>query len=106
MTGTKLSEEQQKLHRRLIRLRNKIFAHSDAELMRMVAKAEPIDVDNGFSFVFLQTIFDVGLTFIGSELIELTELFHYVFHGAYTKLLHEAQARPADFNLRKDYLNE
>ena len=104
MVGAKLNAEQKKLHQRLMNLRNKVIAHSDADMMRMVSKAHLSKFDNGFKFVYLQTAFDEGLTFLGDELIALDELLHLVFRAVYTKLLKAAQARPKDFNLRKDYL--
>jgi hypothetical protein len=104
MTGAELTDEHRELHHALIRLRNKVVAHSDADMMRMLAHAAPIDVDKDFSFIFLHSIFDEGLTFIGSELVALKELLNCVFHAVYTKLLREAQMRPADFNFLKDYL--
>jgi hypothetical protein len=105
MTGATLTGEQKELHRRLVQLRNKVVAHSDAEMMRIVSKTYPMQLNNDFEFVFLQTVFDEGLTFVGNDLINLDELLHLLFHAAYTKLLKEAQSRPKDFNLRWDYLD-
>jgi len=105
MTGAILSHEQKELHRRLVKLRNKVIAHSDAEMMRMVSKTHPTKFDDGFEFVFLQTAFDEGLTFVGHNLIDLDELLHLVSGALYTKLLKEAQRRPKDFDIRKDYLD-
>jgi hypothetical protein len=104
MVGATLSAEQKKLHQKLMNLRNKVIAHSDADMMRMVSKAHLTKFDNGFKFVYLQTAFDEGLTFIGDELIALDELLHLMFSAMYTKLLKEAQMRPKDFDIRKDYL--
>jgi hypothetical protein len=104
MTGVELSGKLLELHDQLLRMRNKVFAHSDAEMMRMLVQAEPLDIDGNFS-VFLHPVFDEGLTFLGMALVDLNELLHRLFHAVYTKLLKEAQLRPADFNFRKDYLN-
>jgi hypothetical protein len=103
LTGANLSNEQKKLHQRLMNLRNKVIAHSDADMMRFVSKAHRMKFDNGFKFVYLQTAFDEGLTFIGDKLTALNELLHLVSGALYTKLLKEAQIRPKDFDLRKDY---
>jgi hypothetical protein len=106
MTGAQLSDEQQALHERLMRLRNKVVAHSDAEMMRMRSHAAPMEIDSNFSYVFLHSVFDEGLTFVGMELVALNELLHIVFHSTYKNLLHEAQERPEEFNFLKDYLNQ
>ncbi len=105
MTGAILSGEQKELHRKLVKLRNKVIAHSDAELMRMVSKTLLTTFDDGFEFVFLQAAFDEGLTFVGLDLINLNELLHLVSGAVYTKLLKESQKRPKDFDIRKDYLD-
>jgi hypothetical protein len=105
MTGAQLSDEQQDLHERLMRLRNKVVAHSDAEMMRMRSHAARMEIDSDFSYVFLHPVFDQGLTFVGMELVALNELLHIVFHSTYTRLLHEAQERPEEFNFLKDYVN-
>lgn len=88
-----------------MQLRNKVIAHSDAEMMRMVSKTHSTKFDDGFEFVLLQTVFDEGLTFVGSDLINLNELLHLVSSSVYTKLLKEAQKRPKDFDIRKDCLD-
>ena len=87
-------------------LRNKVVAHSDADMMRVLSHAAPINVERDFSYVFLRPVFDEGLTFVGMELVALDELLHHVFRGVYTKLLREAQNQPEEFNFLKDYLSE
>ncbi len=104
MSVVKLNGEQKKLHDTLMDLRNKVIAHSDAEMMRFASYAHPTTFANGFEFVLLETVFDEGLTFVGLKLITLDELISVVFHAVFTKLLEEAQKEPKDFNLRKDYL--
>ena|SRR5579871_6575823 len=100
MTGAELSPEQQHLHENLMLLRNKVIAHSDEEMMRMVSQTRRMRVRKGFDFVFLQTVFDEGLTLVGFTLVEVNTLLHVVFAATYTKLLKDAQLRPTDFNIR------
>jgi hypothetical protein len=99
-----LNKDQRDLHRQLMKMRNKVLAHSDAEMMRMVARTFPIDLKDGREFHALQTVFDEGLTFIGDKLRQLDELLHAAFAIVYRKLLEEAQEQPNDFNLVKDYI--
>jgi hypothetical protein len=98
--------EQKQLHRRLMNLRNKVIAHSDVEMMRIRSQAYPRAFENGFEFVWLQAVFDEGLTFVGQERVALSELLHFIFDAVYTKLLKDAQKDPKGFDLRKDYLNK
>lgn len=106
MVGAELTKEQNALHERLLTLRNKVIAHSDANMMRMTSQANPIEIDTNFSYVFLHAVFDEGLTFIGEQYFELNELLHIVHGSLYKKLLAEAQQQPADFAIRKDYLRD
>jgi hypothetical protein len=106
MVGAELTEEQDALHERLINLRNKVIAHSDADMMRMTSQANPIEIDDNFSYVFLHTVFDEGLTFVGEEFLKLNDLLRVVHGSLYTKLLAEAQLQPTDFAIRKDYLRD
>jgi hypothetical protein len=106
VAGAKLNDEQKALHQRLMNLRNKVIAHSDADMMRIVSQAHPMTFDDGIEFVGLEAVFDEGLIFIGHDLIALNELLHIVFNTVYTILLKGAQARPKDFDLRKDYLSK
>ena len=106
MTGAQLSDEQKELHQKLINLRNKVFAHSDAEMMRILSLTSATDLNDGREFQILQTVFDEGLTFVGHELIDVNELIRLVSGSMYGKLLKEAQHSPKEFNLRRDYLNE
>ena len=106
MTGAKLNEEQKALHRTLMKLRNKVFVYSHAEMMRIISKTHPTTFDSGFEFTFLETVFDEALTFFGPELLRLNELLGIVHHSLYTRLVKEVQRHPKDFNLHKDYLQK
>lgn len=105
MTRAKLSDDQRKLHKRMILLRNKVIAHSDSEMMRMVSKAKRMHFGEDFTFVNLQAVFDEGLTFLGLDLINLSDLISTVHDATYGRLLSECQEQPTDFDLRRDYLN-
>ena len=104
MAGAALNEEQTKLHEELLHLRNKVFAHSDEDMMRMVSKPFSVPVGDGRDFMMFQTNFDEGLTFIDVKLREFHELVLTLIQAVVLTLQKQAQARPDDFNLRKDYL--
>ncbi len=107
MIDLKLDDDEQELHDRLIKLRNKVFAHSDADMMRMTSETFPIRMSDAFVFMGLQTVFDEGLFFADwYEHSDLRDLINTVNAAVYKKLLHEAQEKPEKFNLRKDYLKE
>lgn len=104
MTGAKLTDEQKRLHEGLMSSRNKVIAHSDADMMRIASRVSPVKLGDDFEFMLLQTAFDEGLTFIGAELWKLNELLHVVSGSLHTRLLMRAQEDPNSFNLDKDYL--
>ena len=58
-----LTPDQEELHSRIRILRNKVFAHSDGDRMRLLAKPLKINMKDGFSFSAFQTSFDEGLEF-------------------------------------------
>ncbi len=86
-------------------MRNKVVAHSDADMMRMVSKAHALEITDDFEFVNLQVVFDEGLRFIGRDLDEVNELLHAISHAVYTKLYDAANISPDHFDIWKDYLN-
>ncbi len=98
----KLDEELQNLHHSIIEMRNKKFAHSDAEMMRMFCQTSTIDIGKNFNFILLQTTFDRGLTFIGTKLVELNKLLHVAHYTIYKTLFDDAQKNPEKFNLVLD----
>lgn len=105
MAGAKLDDKQRALHQKFLRLRNKVIAHSDAEMMRIVTKSHSMKFDDGRDFVFFETVFDEGLSFVGLDLVWANELLHIVHGAVYEKLIEQVQLQPAEFDLRKDYLN-
>ncbi len=105
MTGSNLDANQITLHDRLIGLRNKVVAHSDDEMMRMISKAHTLEISDDFKFVFLETVFDEGLNFAGHDLYDVEELISVVSGTVFTKLLDEANFDPDQFDIVKDHLN-
>jgi hypothetical protein len=104
MVGAKLNEEQTTLHEELLHLRNRVFAHSDEDMMRMVSKAFPLPLDDGSEFIMFETTFDEGLTFIDAQLRRFQELIGTLIQAVVVTLQKQAQERPGHFDLRKDYL--
>lgn len=107
MTKAEFTEHEKALHRRLIRMRNKIIAHSDRELMRMTTQTFDMpmrdDEENGPRFVFIQSVFDEGITLLGDLLIDTNELLHKLYQLTYKTLSDEAQKDPSLFNMRLDH---
>ncbi|WP_170611859.1 MULTISPECIES: hypothetical protein [unclassified Ruegeria] len=58
-----LTQDQKQLHNRVLRLRNKLVAHSDAEMMNFTAEARPIDVNHDQPFYAIFAQHDEGLQF-------------------------------------------
>jgi hypothetical protein len=104
MTGAELSPKQHALHDNLMVLRNKVIAHSDEDMMRIVSQTHQMPLPLGNEppfFIFLETVFDEGLALLGYlTLSEVHTLLFVVFTATYTKLLKEAQLRPTDFDIR------
>jgi hypothetical protein len=107
MAKAVFTEQEKALHRRLIRMRNKIIAHSDRELMRMTTQTFDMplrdDEENGLRFVFVQSVFDEGITLLGDLLIDTNELLHKLYQSIYKTLSDEAQKDPSLFNMRVDH---
>jgi hypothetical protein len=95
MAKAELTEQEKALHRRLIRMRNKIIAHSDREMMRMTTQTIDVpfadDEKNGRAFFLIHSVFDEGITLLGDLLIDTNKLIRKVFHATYKTLSREAQ---------------
>jgi hypothetical protein len=104
MADLKLTGDQMKLHRRLVDMRNKVVAHSDREMMRITAQTFSMPLRDEREIVFVQTVFDEGITLLGDLLTDTNGLLHLVYHAVYKKLHSEAQTSPELFNLRIDHL--
>jgi hypothetical protein len=75
--------------------------------MRMTVK--PFDVlldDETRPVVFLQTVFDEGVTLMGGLLVETNELMHEIYAAIVRCLHREAQLNPELFDLRIDRRGE
>lgn len=106
MIGIRLDDQEQALHDKIISLRNKVVAHSDSEMMRIVVSQKDLDIGNGLRMPFIQTAFDEGLEFVGfGPVTNMLCLFHRVYAGIFETLLEDAARNPDSFNFRHDYLD-
>lgn len=103
MAGLELTDAQMNLHRKLVTMRNKVVAHSDREMMRITTQAFSMPLREKKEIVFVETVFDEGITLLGDLLIETNSLVHLVYSAIYKKLHDEAQTSPELFNLRIDH---
>lgn len=105
MIGVTLSAEHKVIHDEIINLRNKVFAHSDSELMRMAVKLHEIGLGDGFVTPLINTAFDEGLHFIGFQRVnEMITLFNIVYDGIYRTLFNDARENPEKFDVHHDRL--
>jgi len=104
MIGVKLDDQQQALHDELMHLRNKVVAHSDAELMRMVVKLRQLDLGAGQTMPHINTSFDEGLDFVGDRVEDLLGLLHKVYGGLFDTLTEDARANPSKFDVHHDWV--
>lgn len=106
MIGVKLNDESKELHDRLLNLRNRVVAHSDAEMMRMAVKFHELDIGDGKKMPYIRPAFDEGLDFVGfGPVSNLLSLFHTVFEGLYLTILEDARKNPDKFDFRQDFLD-
>jgi hypothetical protein len=106
LIGAALDHEKILLHNKLLRLRNKVFAHSDSDMMRFLSKPHKLEFENGFNFTILETVYDEGLTLSGlNDRIDLGELISAVSHAVVRRLFDEAQTNAHSFDMTKDYLD-
>lgn len=99
--GVKLIGQEKELHERVIKLRNKLVAHSDHEMMNFAAKAHGVDVNSDKPFFALLTQHDEGLQFYRySEQDALVGLIRKVSFGLYKKLHDLAQSEPKAFDIK------
>jgi hypothetical protein len=105
LLGIKLDQQNLTLHNNLIALRNKTFAHSDSDMMRFISKPHRIEMDNGFYYTILETVFDEGLNFSDLfERIRFDELVSTMLFAVIRRLQDEAQTDSRKFDVKKDYL--
>ncbi len=91
MCDVLLDEEESELHSLLLRLRNKVFAHSDFEMMRFRSNVLDLSsiVGTEHKSVFFQ--FDEHPLLEELEPYSVTELIRKLLHGLYEKLHSIAQ---------------
>ncbi len=95
-----LTEDQKKLHNRVIKLRNKLVAHSDAEMMNFAAKAEPIDIDKDRPFYAVIAQHDEGLQFYKwRDQLAFIDLIRKVSFCLYSTMSKIAQEEPGAFDM-------
>jgi hypothetical protein len=100
------SNSQLATQREVMRLRNKLIAHSDFDMMRMVSQHFKLPLREGQEdFVVFQAVFDEGLTFHKERGWAFGELISYVHHALYSHLLFHAQKYPGKFDFRHDYMD-
>lgn len=72
----------EEMHQRLIRLRNKLFAHSDADIVPMsVTVLNTIMGDERPDFPFVMPRFDEGLSFSDKEVWLIQDLCRHAIHA-------------------------
>ncbi len=102
--GVSLSDELRQLHDQLRFQRNKVFAHSDGELMRMAVAAHEHKFADGTSFNMFHSVYDEGVSLLGPELWKVRELINTLYDGIFEQLFSEAQQDPTLYNFKRDYL--
>ncbi len=100
-----LSEDQMALHKELLELRNKVFAHSDGDRIRMKINVHSIEENENGKLNFPEFIFDEGVYFCGViEMNNVINLIRLLMHALVKILLPLIQNLPDDFSYTKDYL--
>lgn len=87
-------------------LRNRAVAHSDAEMMRILVKLHQLEIRDGQTTPFFETVFDEGLDFVGTELDRVIGLIRKVMAALHMTLVDDARENPQAFNIRHNYLEE
>lgn len=105
MTGVQLDEKEQALHDLLIEKRNKAVAHSDSDFMRIVVKLHHLDIREGETMPFFETVFDEGIDFLGWDLLKVIDLIRKIIAALHNTLIEDARKNPEAFDLRYDYLS-
>jgi hypothetical protein len=101
------SASQLAIHDEVMTLRNKLIAHSDFDMMRMVTQHFKIPMREGEEeFVAFQAVSDEGITFHGKKCDALEELIRYVHHFLFKHLIFHAQKYPDKFGFRHDYMDQ
>lgn len=104
MAGVQLDSKEQALHNKIIRLRNKKIAHSDADMMRMLVKAETFKINGVPVAPYINPVFDEGVNFLDQDLFRVIALISKVHLGLLWKLYSEAEENIEHFNINVDDL--
>jgi hypothetical protein len=100
------SKPQLATHHEAMKLRNKLIAHSDFDVMRMVSQHFKIPMREGQEdFVAFQAVFDEGINFHQERCWEFGELISHVQHALFKHLMFDAQKYPSKFDFRHDYMD-
>lgn len=103
MCNVSLSDQERRLHDKILATRNTIMAHSDAEFMRFNSMVGDVSGNQDGTLNVVRVIFDEGLVFHKYfEQLALIYLIRKVSAGLYKKIHGQAQMAPDRFRIRKD----
>lgn len=106
MIDVHLDGQNKALHDKILDLRNRAIAHSDAAMMRLAVRLRELDIGNGETFPYIDAAFDEGLDFVDfGPLSQMLTLFHTVYHGTFSKILEDARNNPDKYNFDYDILD-
>lgn len=107
MIGVQLDDQNKELHENLLDLRNRVVAHSDAEMMRMAVRFRELHIGNGETIPHIAPVFDEGLDFVGfGPVSQILALFHTIYDGIFLTVMEDARINPDKFNFRQDFLDQ
>ena len=107
MCRAQLTGKQQELHERIIKLRNKVVAHSDADMMRMVSTVRDVGALRDKGVYDAVTKFDRGLFFpTMDEFYPVLTLLRENQGALLIRIRHEVQDAPEKFVMQIDYASE
>lgn len=97
MIGMNLDAHQSSLHDELLRLRNKVYAHSDSEMMQMVSRTFPV----GHHATQIPDVqFDEGIRFLGNKLDDVIIHLRKIRTRIVERIYDDAQLNPDKFNIK------
>ncbi|WP_114966565.1 hypothetical protein [Alkalilacustris brevis] len=106
MIDVRLDDQSQVLHDKILDLRNRVIAHSDAAMMRLAVRFRELHIGNGQTMAHIETAFDEGLDFVGfGSVTKMLTLFHTVYDGIFSKIQEDARNNPGKYDFRHDYLD-
>ncbi len=85
-TGLALSADEKKLHNKIIAHRNTLYAHSDAEFVKLSVQLwHSYFEHNDTEFNFFMPRGEEGMRFSLAEIVDINELTHKLFHAVLRK---------------------